>query len=123
MIETILLDKIISIQVEKVRRLLHLSQRFHPVLTHFQCHSCTDLINAFFDQRRNALEQARTLGHRCCAPSWKGGSSRGHGVVHIIDRGEREMTEDAPLIDRAAPSIVLRGDTVLTINVERMGRA
>ena len=79
-------------------------------------------INAFFDQRGDALQQTHTLFHGRCAPSWKGGLGRGHGVVHIINSGEREMTEDAPLIDRAASSIVLRGDTVLAINVERMGR-
>jgi hypothetical protein len=49
--------------------------------------------------------------------------SRGHGIVYIINSREREVPQDAALIDWAASSVVLRGDAVLAINVERMGRA
>src|SRR6184192_1202713 len=118
MIETVLSDKIISIEVEKVRRLLHLAQRFHPVLTHFKRHGCSDVINAFFDQRRDALEQAHTLGHRCFAPAWESSVCGCHGVVRIIDTGEREVAKDAALVNRTAPRVVTRGDAVLAIDIE-----
>jgi hypothetical protein len=49
--------------------------------------------------------------------------SRGHGIVYIINSREGEVPKDAALIDGAVSSVVLRGDAVFAIDVERMGRA
>src|SRR5436189_3219502 len=123
MIETVLSDKIISVQVEKVRRLLHLAQRFHPVFTHFQRQRCSNVINTFFDQRGDALKQTRTLDHRCCAPAWESSLRGCHGIVRVIDTREREVAENAALVNGGAPRIVACGDAVLAINIEGMGSA
>ncbi|HEX9238696.1 MAG TPA: hypothetical protein VF866_08055 [Xanthobacteraceae bacterium] len=46
-----------------------------------------------------------------------------HGVVRIIDTGEREVAKDAALVNRTAPRVVARGDAVLAIDIKRMGGA
>src|SRR5205823_12722679 len=120
-IEAVLSDKIISVEIEKVRRLLHLSERFHPVLTHFQRQSCSNVINAFFDQHCDPLEQAHTLDHRYCAPAWKGSLRGRHRIVRISDTGEWEVAEDPALVNRTAPRVMPGAVAVLAIDIKAMG--
>src|SRR5262245_26819068 len=107
MIETVLRDKIVRIQSEEFRRLLHFAEGFHAVLADFQRQCSADLVNAFLNQSCNLLQQPDPFRHRGRAPTWKRAARRRHRLIRLVSACEWKMAQYAALIDRAAPRVLL----------------
>jgi hypothetical protein len=92
MIEAVLLLEAVAVDVEEIRRLLHLAKGLHAVLADFERHGGGDVIDALLDDLRHAAQQPDPFRRGRRAPPREGISRRAHGLLHVFAAGLRERS-------------------------------
>src|SRR5689334_1328296 len=112
MVECVTLLELISIPIEEVGSFLHLSQRFHSILTYFQRQCRCNVEYALLDELRHPMQVLRTLGRRSALPSFPRTLRILQGLFRLVSGCDCELAQDHALINRA-PTRYFAGPAVI----------
>ena len=118
--EAVVLLHLVAVPPEQVGRLLHVAQRFQPVLPDLHGHERRELTSPFGDEVGGLANQRHPLLPRGRRPGRREGPCCRHGVPNVLPGGLGELPDHQIVVDRGS---FLLGSTPLPslpVHVERV---
>ena len=114
---------LVGVEFTEVDRLGGVAVRLEPVLPHLEHHRGVDLVTALAEEPGSAEQHVGALLGRNARPGLERLLGRGHRVVHVLDRGLREIAHAFGRVRRILALEGFLGRDPLPADHERIGRA